>query len=216
MDGLTIVGGGRRVQYWSFLRVGGKVWFVHTWCRRIKSCAAHLIAEVAVRLHSLVQLLYSAMHVWESFLALFLKHEKLDFQVIYWFPFSATPGRGQVPRPARKNDTVAVVHHHHLHQDQEAAPLAHAARQGLVLRVPVLLPDLDQSLNRDPDQVLPNHQVQGKEGLVFVLWWDDLFCFNFRWQVLGRGNYEEFFSLIILQFFSIHMKDFLNDSTVMK
>lgn len=76
---------------------------------------------------------------------------------------SATPGRGQVPRLARKNDAAAVVHHHHLHQGQEAAPLAHAVGQGLVLRVPVLLPDLDQSLNRDPDQVLPNHQVQGKE-----------------------------------------------------
>ena len=102
-------------------------------------------------------------------LCTFLKHQKLDFQVIYWFLFSATPGRGQVPRPARKNDAAAVVHHHHLHQGQEAAPLTHAAGQGLVLRVPVLLPDLDQSLNRDPDQVLPNHQVQGKEGLVFVL-----------------------------------------------
>lgn len=76
---------------------------------------------------------------------------------------AATPGRGQVPHPARKNDAAAVVHHHHLHQGQEAGPLAHAAGQGLVLRVPVLLPDLDQSLNHDPDQVLPNHQVQGKE-----------------------------------------------------
>ena len=154
--------------------------------------------------------------MFESWSLHFFETPETWFSSYLLVPFSATPGRGQVPHPARKNDAAAVVHHHHLHQGQEAAPLAHAAGQGLVLRVPVLLPDLDQSLNRDPDQVLPNHRVQGKEGLVFVLWWDDLFYFNFRWQVLGSGIYEEFFSLIFLQFFSIHMKDFLNNSTVIK